>query len=234
MRPRSQFGYGVPNSCKNTSPKPVFFISPTRRSFVVRIPSMNSRKFCSNTSSRNVSICLVFSFFRCGSRFCRLNLKMRIAQDLIGKALGAHGSPLQEISREDLKMKAVHQNYLVLSREGLTKPSFFVILPLRLNQNTRRCSMSKLAEDVRLIHDRELIATLDLHNPQFERRSFVLRMRGSKEQELTLRLQVLVPSSMYLVLEDGYGLKSGQVLIRNLEMMRRLGCAGAPYDKQML
>ena len=93
--------------------------------------------------------------------------------------------------------------------------------------------MSKLAEDVRLIHDRELIATLDLHNPQFERRSFVLRMRGSKEQELTLRLQVLVPSSMYLVLEDGYGLKSGQVLIRNLEMMRRLGCAGAPYDKQM-
>ncbi|MCX6715311.1 MAG: hypothetical protein NTX72_05885 [Candidatus Uhrbacteria bacterium] len=81
--------------------------------------------------------------------------------------------------------------------------------------------------------DRQVVSELDLHNPQFERRSFVLRMRGSKEQELTMRLQVLVPHSMYLVLEDGYGLKSGQVLVRNLEMMRRLGCADAPYDKQM-
>lgn len=83
------------------------------------------------------------------------------------------------------------------------------------------------------MHDREVISTLDLHKPHLERRSLILRMRGSKEQELTVRLQILVPHSMYLVLEDGYGLKSGQVLVRNLEMMRRLGCADAPYDKQM-
>lgn len=83
------------------------------------------------------------------------------------------------------------------------------------------------------MNDHEVISTLDLHNPHFERRSLVLRMQGSKEQELNERLQILVPHSMYLVLDDGYGLKSGQVLVRNLELMRRLGCADAPYEKQM-
>lgn len=83
------------------------------------------------------------------------------------------------------------------------------------------------------MNDREVISTLDLHKPHFERRSFVLRMRGSKEQELNLRLQVLIPHAMYLVLEDGYGLKSGQVLMRNLEMMRRLGRANVRYGKQV-
>lgn len=94
--------------------------------------------------------------------------------------------------------------------------------------------MSSVTESgLEFLSDGELISTLDLHNPWFQRRSLVLRMRGVKEQELRLNLQMLVPDSVYLVEDDGYGLKRGQVLVRNLDLMRRLGRTDDPYDKQM-
>lgn len=94
--------------------------------------------------------------------------------------------------------------------------------------------MSSVPEsDLEFLSDRKLISTFDLHNPWGQRRSFVLRMRGAKEQELKLNLQVLVPDSVYLVEQESYSLKRGQVLVRNLDLMRRLGHADDPYDKQM-
>ena len=73
---------------------------------------------------------------------------------------------------------------------------------------------------------------LDLHRQQFEERGLLLRTRG-KEEPLVLHLQVIVPHSVYLVQADEHGLKAGQVLVRNLELGRRLGWKNPAYECQM-
>ncbi len=73
---------------------------------------------------------------------------------------------------------------------------------------------------------------LDLHRPEFEERGVLLRTRG-KEQTLVLYLQVIVPHSVYLVHDDEHGLKAGQVLVRNLDLGRRLGWKNPAYECQM-
>lgn len=70
--------------------------------------------------------------------------------------------------------------------------------------------------------------------PQTETRSLLLRLRGNKEMKVTLHMQVLVAGSMYLVLRDGTFLKKGQVLIRNLDLQRRLtGTSAASYSTEL-
>ena len=83
-----------------------------------------------------------------------------------------------------------------------------------------------------------VLSTLDLMNPQFDdHRSFTLRMRGKNEQHLTMRLQVLIPGSMYLVpdgCDESTGLKKGNVLIRNLDLQQRLnGGVAVTYNQQL-
>ncbi len=69
---------------------------------------------------------------------------------------------------------------------------------------------------------------------QKETRTLLLRLRGHKEMKVTLDLRVLIAGSMYLVLRDGNHLKKGQILIRNLDLQRRLnGAPATSYGTQL-
>ena len=66
-------------------------------------------------------------------------------------------------------------------------------------------------------------APLDLYRPKFEDKGIVLCMRGKKPGAWRAHLKIIVPGSVYLVCHAEYGLKVGQILVRNLDLGLRLG-----------
>lgn len=77
---------------------------------------------------------------------------------------------------------------------------------------------------------------LNVHALQTECRTMEVRMRGFLPQVFCGTLRVLIPKSMYVLMQipDGMqGFKPGQVLVRNLELTRRAHGAKASYDQQI-
>lgn len=86
------------------------------------------------------------------------------------------------------------------------------------------------------VGDIDILSGLELYKPVHQVRMGEVRMRGHKPQRFAAKLRMLVPSSVYVIedVPDGIqGWKSGQILIRNLELTERVKGKDVVYDDQV-
>lgn len=86
------------------------------------------------------------------------------------------------------------------------------------------------------VGDMDVLSGLELHKSVYQERTGEVRIRGHKPQRFTAKLRMLVPSSVYViedVPDEIQGWKSGQILIRNLELTERVKGKNAEYDDQV-